>query len=460
VAAKTRGAEPRPQSGKDAARERVVGDHVLGNVLFEREMLATYASVGKTIRRTALVRTSAPNVAMTDKLRERLLREAGLVQRASGEGVALVLEVAPDGSYYAAEDPRGPTVAEVLAKAADGKIELTSEAAIAITVSIVAAIATVHEAGVVHGAIEPATFFLSARRRLVLFGFDRARDAEAPSLEESEPERGAIAPDHAAPETLLGAVPSLASDVFSLGVLAYELLAGTHPFAPIDPATGKRPPDVAHRIRTERAPAIPAARGIPVDLERLVLRMLGKEPGHRPKNAIDVATELATIKLPESAEAERAKLYAKLGLVERKAPRAAPEVAEVEAPAEEHSVRQVALRLVVLFALMVLVGAAIEVLKRGTPSDEHSAGAGDAHGFVRVLAHPWAEVWIDGSAVDTTPIGRPIELPAGRHTFELKHPRAPDERRVIDVAPRATSVLDVTMRVQRPPVDAGVDASP
>ncbi len=78
-----------------------------------------------------------------------------------------------------------------------------------------------------------------------------------------------------------------------------------------------------------------------------------------------------------------------------------------------------------------------------------------------MLAKPWAEVLIDGEAVDTTPIARPIPVSPGRHYVTFRHPNAPDEKRSIDVARGQTVVLDVTMRIERGALpDAGPGGGP
>jgi serine/threonine-protein kinase len=81
-----------------------------------------------------------------------------------------------------------------------------------------------------------------------------------------------------------------------------------------------------------------------------------------------------------------------------------------------------------------------------------------APGSLRVLARPWAEVYVDGALIDTTPIGRPIELTPGRHYVTLKHPSAADEERAIDVLPGQAVTVDVLMQLTPPLRDAGAQA--
>ena len=66
---------------------------------------------------------------------------------------------------------------------------------------------------------------------------------------------------------------------------------------------------------------------------------------------------------------------------------------------------------------------------------------------MKILAHPWAEVLVDGERLDTTPIGKPARLAPGRHELTFKHPNAPDERRTIDVAPGQRLTVEVEMEI-------------
>jgi serine/threonine-protein kinase len=120
-------------------------------------------------------------------------------------------------------------------------------------------------------------------------------------------------------------------------------------------------------------------------------------------------------------------------------------------------------------------GAGIQILASG---DESAPGDGVAEatppapgprdrGHLRVVARPWAEVYLDGERIDVTPIGRPIPVVTGKHFVTFRHPYAADEQRTIKIAAGQTVFLDVTMRVERgdagaPRPDAGPDpaASP
>ena len=86
------------------------------------------------------------------------------------------------------------------------------------------------------------------------------------------------------------------------------------------------------------------------------------------------------------------------------------------------------------------------------------------------MVTPWAEIFVDGQHVETTPFAHPIQLSPGVHYLRFDHPDAPSEHRKIDVAPRQFLELDIEMQLRTPveqiesepsmaPPDAG-DRSP
>ena len=64
-----------------------------------------------------------------------------------------------------------------------------------------------------------------------------------------------------------------------------------------------------------------------------------------------------------------------------------------------------------------------------------------------MLATPWAEVWVDGQHVETTPFARSIPLPPGTHYVTLAHPRAPEQKRAVEIASGETRTIDAVMAV-------------
>jgi serine/threonine-protein kinase len=117
-------------------------------------------------------------------------------------------------------------------------------------------------------------------------------------------------------------------------------------------------------------------------------------------------------------------------------------------------------------AIAGLAGVGVVAVAGGALLQTTSHRAGDAAsaaplelaplaaGSLRVLATPWAEVWIDGQRVDVTPFARAIPLAAGTHFVTLLHPRAPAEKRTLTLAAGETRTIDVVMAVPELAPDA------
>jgi serine/threonine-protein kinase len=77
---------------------------------------------------------------------------------------------------------------------------------------------------------------------------------------------------------------------------------------------------------------------------------------------------------------------------------------------------------------------------------------------LRVVAHPWARVFVDGQLRETTPFARPIRLSPGTHYVRLEHPNAVEERRTLSLAAGEAVLLEVDMKVVAPPSSAPAPA--
>lgn len=136
-----------------------------------------------------------------------------------------------------------------------------------------------HRAGLVHCDIKPHNLLITPDKRLKItdFGIARALASIKPE-EQSEVVWGS--PLYFSPEQAAGAAPSPASDVYSLGVIFYELLTGRLPFIADSPAELAR----LHR-ETPPPPASKFNQEIPPELEQILLKTLAKEPAARFRNA-------------------------------------------------------------------------------------------------------------------------------------------------------------------------------
>ncbi len=257
-------------------------------------------------------------------------------------------------------------------------------------------------------------------------------------------------PDFMAPEQILGETAGPASDVWALGVLCHELLTGARPFAADDPR------EIAQRVRS--SPPTPLPARVPPALARAVARCLAKDPGDRFPDANAAASALeealaSMSRLPVPVLVSRA--LAAAGRGDALSPPGAPSP-EPRVATPGLDVAGAARRLAVVLGLIVAGGVGLRLLD--DPDAAESEGVAEAapagvasrdRGLVRVVARPWAEVYVDGELADTTPVGRPIPVAPGRHFVTFRHPNAPDEQRSIKITAGQSVFLDVTMRVDR-----------
>ena len=167
-----------------------------------------------------------------------------------------------------------------------------------IAVPIADALSAAHEKGVVHRDLKPANVMLNDEGRVKVLDFGLAKwvdppaavDSEAPTATRST--EGAIVGTvpYMAPEQLRGQHVDTRADIFSLGVMLYEMAAGGRPFR------GSSSADVMSAIlREEPSPLETVRPGLPTRFVRLVARCLEKDPRRRVQSATDLRHELADL---------------------------------------------------------------------------------------------------------------------------------------------------------------------
>lgn len=160
-----------------------------------------------------------------------------------------------------------------------------------------------HRAGLVHCDIKPHNFLVTPDKRLKVtdFGIARALASIHPD-EEAEVVWGS--PQYFAPEQAAGNAPSPASDVYSLGVIMYQMFTGQLPF------TGENAAELAKEHRYKNAkPPIQLNPEIPPALNEIMLKVLSKEPSARYRTADQLGRVLLTFAAP--AEVAAAEAYSK-----------------------------------------------------------------------------------------------------------------------------------------------------
>jgi hypothetical protein len=428
-----------------------LGPYRLGEALVTRGYWTTYRALHARLGRSARIKTTNVAITPNEAHRRELGREAAALSLLEHSAFLRLLEAHDDAErpYLVLEEPGGAPLARLLERGA-----LAAPNAAAIVVSIAEALAHAHGRGVLHGDVALGHVTIGRDGTLHLAGLLAPAAPTGEGHQAFEAGEAFAHPENMAPEQTRGEPATAASDVFALGALAYQLLAGAHPFA------AKEPRETLQRIRAASPAPLPAS--VPRALVRVVERCLAREASTRYADgeaalaALEpVLAELTTETVPELLV--RALEAAGLG-------------AE-QATRGGHAARRTAasgwLGRTTLRNLAFGLGSALlstALFWCGDESGPSAALTTGAPGALRVLASPWAEVLIDGALYDVTPIGKPIPLPPGPHQVTFRHPSAPDEPRTVRIVSGQTVLLDVTMRLPAPAVrpagrvDAGLES--
>jgi hypothetical protein len=225
--------------------------------------------------RTVAIKVLAERYAADESVRARFTREALAAARLSAAPNAVtIFDVGEaDGRpYFVMELLPGGSLADRLAE--EGAPPPAR--AIAWLEDAARALDAAHDLGIVHRDLKPANVMLDGRgrARITDFGLAIAVDAAAGCAGEGTPA-------YMAPEQLEGGEATARSDVYSLGLVLYELFTGRRAFDPPSPAaTPRRPP-------TPSLPASPSSlvEGIDASIDRAILRCLDRDPARRPASA-------------------------------------------------------------------------------------------------------------------------------------------------------------------------------
>jgi tRNA A-37 threonylcarbamoyl transferase component Bud32 len=220
---------------------------------------------------------------------------------------------ADDGTLYLAlEHVEGEDVVRWAARQG-----LSTRQRVELFVLALEAVAHAHARGVVHRDLKPGHLLVGAdgRPRLLDFGISKLVDPETQaSVAVTRTDARALTPAYASPEQFRGEVVTPASDVYALGVLLYELLAGSRPFVgttgsalerAVLEADPEAPSTAARRARGETTRGGSSPIGVPADLDAICLKALRKPPQERYPDAAAMAADLRRWLAGEPVEARR-----------------------------------------------------------------------------------------------------------------------------------------------------------
>ena len=278
--------------------ERELGGGGMGRVFLARERALGRAVVIKVLLPTLAVGVSA----------ERFAREVRVAASLQHPNVVPVFTAGDAGGlpYYVMPYVRGESLRVRLTR--DGRLPLAE--ALSVLHDVARALAFAHEQGIVHRDVKPGNVLLSGDAAVVTdFGIAKAIAAAVGGGDHRERERATELPDPTLTQagSLLGTPAYMApeqaagdprvdhrADLYAWGVLAYELLAGAHPFP--DRTTPQEL--LAAHLSETPAPLTRHLPELPPALAGIVRQCLEKDPALRPQSARDILAALATVIAP------------------------------------------------------------------------------------------------------------------------------------------------------------------
>ncbi len=259
------------------AGTRLADRYVLQDRIGAGSMGEVWRATDVVLNRPVAVKLMRSELVSQPGFPERFLTEARIMATIRHPGVVAVHDYHSDAerAFLVMEYVDGESLSRRLHRVGP----LAPELAMQLLAQAADALHAAHAEGVVHRDIKPGNLLVTPDDRVVLTDFGIARSATSPSLTMT----GALlgTPSYLSPEQVLGEKATYLSDVYALGVVAYECLTGRKPFE------GDNPFEVATKRLREPCPPLPPE--IPAPVAAVVTRALAVDPQQRWRSAAELA---------------------------------------------------------------------------------------------------------------------------------------------------------------------------
>ncbi|MFS0793592.1 Stk1 family PASTA domain-containing Ser/Thr kinase [Microbacterium sp. 1P10AE] len=246
-------------------------------------MATVYVATDLRLERRVALKVMHGHLSDDTVFQSRFIQEARSAARLSDPHVVNVFDQGQDGdmAYLVMEYLPGITLRELLRE----HKRLTVDQTLTIMDAILSGLAAAHRAGIVHRDVKPENVLLAEDGRIKIGDFGLARATTANTASGAQL-MGTIA--YLAPELVTRGTADARSDIYSLGIMLYEMLVGEQPYK------GEQPMQIAYQHATDSVPR-PSAKnsGVPEQLDELVLWATEREPSERP---LDAGTMLARLR--------------------------------------------------------------------------------------------------------------------------------------------------------------------
>ena len=271
---------------------KTIGRFAIQELLGRGGMGEVYRASDLRLKRQVALKRIAPHLRGDKHSRERLWKEAEWASRLSDPHIAAVHDVIDEGNelFIVMEYVEGQTLRSRLGE------PISIHEFLPIAKECALALAAAHNAGVVHHDIKPENIMLTPSGQVKVLDFGVARNLpncpEASTLSTRTTTGFAGTLNYMAPEAICEKEPDSRADIFSLGIVFYEVISGSNPFH------ARSLLETSDRIlHLEQPPLHELNAKTPAELDRIVGKMLAKDPAQRYSTASDLAVDLRALEV-------------------------------------------------------------------------------------------------------------------------------------------------------------------
>jgi len=270
-----------------------------------------YVAKDEQLDRPVAIKILKEEVSRHESSLQRFVREAKAASALNHPNILVIHEIgeADDAHYIVSEFIEGRTLREILN---EGSLEISQ--VLDISVQVASALHAAHEAHLVHRDIKPDNLMIRPDGYVKVLDFGLAKlvekkqqaflGFEESTVRQNQTAKGVIlgTVNYMSPEQAKGELVDERTDIFSLGVVIYEMVAGRTPFA-----EGSMSETLANLINAEPQPLSRFAATVPVELNRIVSKMLRKNSDERYQTMKDVLTDLKDLRADLTSEEKLAR---------------------------------------------------------------------------------------------------------------------------------------------------------
>lgn len=254
-------------------------------------MASIYKATDRRLDRFVAVKIMHPHLANDEEFVTRFIREAKAIASLSHPNIVSIQdqgwnEGGTPAVFIVMEYIDGFTLRELL----NERGHLTPRELLTYLIPVVSALAQAHSLGISHRDLKPENILLAKDGRIKIADFGLARGASLGSTMTVDSSLVLGSVSYLSPEQVERGISDSRSDIYSLGIMCFELLTGRKPF------DGATPIQIAFKHVNERVPAPSLSRsGIPPSLDALVLRATSPNPDNRQRNGAELLEEFTKI---------------------------------------------------------------------------------------------------------------------------------------------------------------------